>query len=98
MALITCIAFPSAPLGKEKEVGDRFLALAEATRAEPGCIDFIVHRNVKIGNRYAAFEQFRDQAAFEEHGKYAHTTEFISWLDSIGGILQYEFWDRIDGR
>lgn len=98
MAIVTCIAFPTAPLGKEKEVADRFLALAEATRAEAGCMEFIVHRNVKIGNRYAAFEQFRDQAAFEEHGRQAHTREFISWLDSIDGLLQYEFWDRIDGR
>lgn len=96
MTMVTCIAFPTAPVGKEREVGERLLALAAATRAEPGCLQFIVHRNVKIGSRYAAFEQFKDQAAFEAHGKYEHTTSFIKWLPDIGGVLQYEFWEKID--
>lgn len=92
MTMVICIAFPTAPVGKEQEVARRFLELAKATRAEPGCVTFLVHKNAKIGNRLAAYEQFRDQAAFEEHGKYEHTTAFIKWLADIGGILQYEFW------
>lgn len=96
MSLVTCIAFPSAPLGKEDEVAERFLALATETRKEPGCLGFVVHRNVKIGNRFAAFEQFRDHAAFVEHGKFRHTIDFIQWLEEIGGILQYEFWNQYD--
>jgi quinol monooxygenase YgiN len=96
MTTVTCIAFPTAPLGKEQEVAKRFLELAKATRTEAGCMTFIVHRNAKIGNRLAAFEQFKDQAAFEEHGKFEHTTSFIKWLADIGGILQYEFWTQYD--
>jgi quinol monooxygenase YgiN len=96
MTTITCIAFPTAPLGKEQEVARRFLELAKATRAEPGCLTFLVHRNAKIGNRLAAFEEFKDQAAFEAHGKYEHTTTFIQWLSDIGGILQFEFWTRYE--
>lgn len=96
MSMVTCIAFPIAPVGKEKEVEERFLALGAATRAEEGCLEFIVHRHTKIGSRFAAFERFRDQAAFEAHGKLAHTKDFIGWLDDIGGVLQYEFWDHID--
>ena len=96
MTTVTCIAFPSAPLGKEEEVAKHFLDLATATRGEPGCLTFIVHRNAKIGNRFAGFEQFKDHAAFVAHGKYEHTTSFIKWLDEIGGILQYEFWTQYD--
>lgn len=96
MEKVTCIAFLTAPVGLEAELAKRFCALAEATRLEPGCQNFIVHRNVRIGNRFAAFEQFRDQDAFAEHGKLAHTVDFIRWLESVGGVLQHEFWSEYE--
>jgi quinol monooxygenase YgiN len=38
-----------------------------ATRAEPGCLSFEVHRSSADPVRFAVHEVFRDKAAFEAH-------------------------------
>ncbi len=53
------------------EEADRVSALLgdhiRATRAEPGCLSFEVHRSSADPVRFAVHEVFRDRAAFEAH-------------------------------
>lgn len=42
---------------------------AKTLATEPGCERFDVMRPVKTDNRFMLYELYRDEAAFEEHGK-----------------------------
>ncbi|WP_186013875.1 putative quinol monooxygenase [Burkholderia gladioli] len=95
MKPVTVVAFPVAPVGKEKELADVFKTLVDATRAEPGCISFIAHQHPKIANRFAVFEQFKDQAAFDAHLEYPHTKAFVEWIQESGAVLNFEFWNEL---
>lgn len=90
---ITIIAFPVAPSGKEDELLAQFAKLVPATRAEPGCVSFVVHQHPQIANRFAVIEQFRDQAAFNAHLQYEHTKTFVEWIKESGSVLNFEFWN-----
>lgn len=94
MSTITIIAFPTAPAGKEHELAAQFDKLLPATRAEPGCLGFTVHQHPQIANRFAVYEKFRDQAAFDAHLQYAHTRAFVEWIQASGSVLHFEHWDE----
>jgi quinol monooxygenase YgiN len=49
--------------------------LAEASRAEPGNIHYIPHRDPEDPRVILMYEQYRDKAAFEEHGQSEHFKE-----------------------
>jgi quinol monooxygenase YgiN len=46
--------------------------LAEATRNEPGCELYIPCRDPEDLRSFLFYEQYRDKAAFEEHGTSEH--------------------------
>ena len=96
MPPITVIAFPIAPVGKEAEFLEQFAKLVPATRNEPGCLEFVVHQNPQISNRFAVYEKFRDQAAFDAHLEAEHTKAFVSWIQNSGAVLQFEFWNQVE--
>ena len=89
---ITVIAFPTVPVGKEAEFLQQFGTLQVATRAEPGCVDFRLHRNPTERHRFVAYEVFADQLAFDAHLAAPHTKVFVDFIQSSGSTLAYEFW------
>lgn len=95
MKSITVIALPIAPPGKENELMTQFEKLVPATRAEPGCEAFVVHQHLQIPNRFAVYEKFRDQASFDAHLQYEHTKTFVSWIQTSGSVLHFEFWNEV---
>ena len=46
--------------------------LAEASRREPGCEAYIPCRDPEDPRSFLFYEQYRDKAAFEEHGASEH--------------------------
>lgn len=95
MKPVTIIAFPVAPVGAEDELLKQFEKLVPATRAEPGCLAFVVHRHPSIANRFSVYEKFRSQEDFEQHLACDHTREFIRWIEQSGTVLQFESWDEV---
>jgi quinol monooxygenase YgiN len=55
---------------------DRALALLEqlaaGSRAEPGNVHYIPHRDPENPRTFMIYEQYRDKSAFEEHGQTEH--------------------------
>lgn len=95
---ITVMAFPTAMPGKEEEMLTRLQALCAATRQEAGCIDFHVHHQARIANRFSVDENFADQAAFDAHLAAPHTRQFMAFVEQSGATLQYEFWAMASER
>lgn len=62
----------TAQEGAEEEAARIIPQLAEASRAEPGCVHYIPHRDPEDPRVFLFYEQYRDKAAFEEHGQTEH--------------------------
>jgi quinol monooxygenase YgiN len=58
--------------GNENRVAEIIPELAQASRDEPGCENYIPCRDPDDTRSYLFYEQYRDQEAFEEHGASAH--------------------------
>jgi autoinducer 2-degrading protein len=58
--------------GNEDRVAEIIPELARASRQESGCELYIPCRDPEDPRSYVFFEQYRDNAAFEEHGASEH--------------------------
>jgi quinol monooxygenase YgiN len=58
--------------GLEEEAAATARELAAATRTEPGCEAYVPCRDPENPRSILIYEQYRDQAAFEEHGASEH--------------------------
>jgi quinol monooxygenase YgiN len=58
--------------GNEERAAELIPELARASRTEPGCELYIPCRDPEDPRSYLFYEQYRDKAAFEEHGASEH--------------------------
>ena len=65
-----------AKVGRENEVTGIFSKLTEASRQEPGCSMYIVHRHKTEPRRFFIYEQYKDDAALEAHRAAPHFLQF----------------------
>jgi quinol monooxygenase YgiN len=61
-----------AKVGRENEVAAIFTKLSEASRTEPGCLMYQVHRHKTEPRRFFIYEQYRDDGALEAHRAAPH--------------------------
>jgi quinol monooxygenase YgiN len=69
---VTWMANPS----HEDEVAEIFTKLQAASREEPGCLMYMVHRHQTDPRHFFIYEQYRDQAALEAHRNSPHFQEY----------------------
>ena len=78
---VTWVANP----GHEEEVAQIFGKLEVASRQEPGCLMYIVHRHKDDSRTFFIYEQYRDNAALHAHKETAHFQEYaVKGLKDIG--------------
>jgi (4S)-4-hydroxy-5-phosphonooxypentane-2,3-dione isomerase len=58
--------------GEEQRALELLGQLAAASQQEPGNIHYIPHRSTENPRTFMIYEQYRDEAAFEEHGQTEH--------------------------
>ena len=61
-----------ARAGEEERAAALMGELAAATRQEPGCEAYVPCRDPEDAGSFLFYEQYRDRAAFEEHGASEH--------------------------
>jgi quinol monooxygenase YgiN len=61
--------------GHEDEAAEHFRRLVLASRAERGCLLYIVHRATDDRRTFFIYEQYADRAALEAHRASAHFQE-----------------------
>ncbi len=64
------------PADKADEAARLLIPLRDGSRAEAGCITFDVSRSNDDPNVFVLFEEWRDQAALDEHYKTEHFITF----------------------
>jgi quinol monooxygenase YgiN len=83
--------------GNEERVAAIVPELAAASRQEPGCELYIPTRDPEDPRLYLFFEQYRDKAAFEEHGQTEHFTRLgPGALFPLMEDRRREFYETID--
>jgi autoinducer 2-degrading protein len=71
--------------GHENEVAEIFTKLQAASRQEPGCLMYTVHRHKTDPRHFFIYEQYRDEAALEAHHHTPHFQEYaIKALGNVG--------------
>ncbi len=78
---VTWLANP----GKADEVADIFSKLEQASRQEPGCLMYVVHRHQSDPQRFFIYEQYVDDQALEAHRRSPHFQQYaVHALRDIG--------------
>ena len=91
---VTWVANP----GHENEVAVIFEKLQIASRQEPGCLMYVVHRHIDDPRRFFIYEQYRDAAALEAHRNSPHFQEYAAKvLRSIGERQQGDMYRPLTG-
>ena len=75
-----------ANAGKETEVAEIFRKLETASRQEPGCLMYIVHRLRSDPARFFIYEQYRDDGALEAHRQTQHFQDYA--VRALNGIAE----------
>jgi quinol monooxygenase YgiN len=88
--IVLAVVWQAKP-GHESEVADLFRKLTEASRKEPGCLMYQVHRHKDAPARFFIYEQYKDEAALEAHKQTPHFLEYAR--KQLAPIA-----DRLDGN
>ena len=64
--------------GKEQELVELFEELGPASRAEPGCRMYLLHRSPQDRRRFILYEQYDDPAALAAHRATPHYKELAT--------------------
>jgi len=75
--LVLAVTWMANP-GRENEVAIIFEKLQAASRQEPGCLTYTVHRHVDDPRRFFIYECYRDEAALEAHRNSVHFQEYAA--------------------
>jgi len=89
---VTWVANP----GHEEEVAEIFRKLEAASRQEPGCVLYVVHRHKEDATRFFIYEQYRDEAALQAHRESSHFQQYaMKALDGIGDRVQGDLYSPL---
>jgi quinol monooxygenase YgiN len=64
--------------GHDAEIITLFQQLQAGTRNEPGCISYVVQRSRENPLHFLIYEQYRDEAALQEHRDSPHFKQFAT--------------------
>ncbi len=82
--------------GHENEVAEIFNKLQTASRQEPGCLMYMVHRHKDDQRHFFIYEQYRDEAALQAHHATAHFQEYaIKALANIAERKQADLYSPL---
>jgi quinol monooxygenase YgiN len=73
--IVLAVTWQAKP-GHETEVAELFRKLTQASRKEPGCLMYQVHRHKENPARFFIYEQYKDDAALDAHRQMPHFLEY----------------------
>jgi quinol monooxygenase YgiN len=91
------VARMTARDGEQDRAAELIRRLAEASAAEPGNVHYIAHRDPENPRVFLMYEQYRDKAAFEEHGQAEHFKTLA--VDELFGLMEdreRNFYETLD--
>ena len=84
--------------GEEERAAELIPRLVEGSRGEPGNVHYIAHRDPEDPRVFLMYEQYRDKAAFEEHGASDHFKQLaLGELFPLMEDRRREVYETLDG-
>ena len=71
------------PPERSAEFRAALLAVTDAARAEPGCIEIHAFESVREPREFAIHSEWVDETAFEAHSGLAHTVRFVASAERL---------------
>ena len=96
--MITIFAHMTCKPGTEQlfiEASEWFIA---ATRAEPGCVEFHLHRRLDDPTQFAWYENFADQAAIDAHVASDHVKRWFELVSQHDAVNEYALYSMVSKR
>jgi quinol monooxygenase YgiN len=91
------IARLTAREGEQDRAAEIIPRLTAASSAEPGNVHYIPHRDPEDPKVFVIYEQYRDKAAFEEHGQTEHFKSIaLEELFPLMESRERNFYETID--
>src|SRR3569832_1488301 len=86
MAVITVVAILKAREGTEQQLRNELLKVVTPSRAEEGCLAYILHENQEHPEQFVFYETWKDEIALQEHLASSHYLAYRQaveeWLDT----------------
>jgi len=92
--MFTVVARYRARPGEGGAVAATLARHSAATRAEPGCAQFVAYRAREDGDEFVLYEQYEDEAAFEAHRASPHFRSYV--LETIVPLLVERTWQVLE--
>jgi len=93
--MITIVAHMQCALGTEAEILEAAQWFIPATRDEPGCMEFHLHRQLDDPARFVWYENFADQTAVDTHVASAHVARWFELIKRLGAENTYALYTRV---
>jgi quinol monooxygenase YgiN len=93
--MITIVAHMQCAPDTEAEILDATQWFIPATRAEPGCLEFYLHRQLDDPARFVWYENFVDQVAVDAHVASAHVARWFELIRRLGAQNTYALYARV---
>ena len=77
--VVLFVSFKARP-GLERELQRVLLDLAEVSRRDPGCLEYLVHVDRDDPARVWLYESWLDEGSLAMHDKTGHVTAFVAEL------------------
>jgi len=89
--IVLAVTWKAKP-GQEREAERVLRILTDASRKEPGCVIYQVHRHKERPNEFFIYEEYKDEAALEAHRASSHflqyaRTELPKFAERVSGEL-----------
>ena len=80
--------------GHESTVARLLLMNAEASRAEPGCLEFSVYQEIDVPRAFLLYERYTSEDAFQAHRRTPHFEGIIE--QQVVPMLDERSWSRVE--
>ncbi|AGI22530.1 Antibiotic biosynthesis monooxygenase [Pseudomonas sp. ATCC 13867] len=93
---LSLIAILRAHPGHADSLQQHLHDMLAPSRAEPGCLQYDLHRDRKDPDLIYMFERWRDDAAFADHEASSHFKNFLKAVEPDLAELDIRLMNRID--
>jgi len=81
--MISIVAKFIVNTGEEAKFMDLMGGLIQASQAEKGCVEYVLHKDVEKPLTYCLIERWKDQAPIDEHNSTPHFTGIVPQIIQI---------------
>ena len=92
--MLTVVARYMVSEGHEATVAQLLRRNAEASRTEPGCLEFSVYREIDDPRAFLLYERYTGEDAFQAHRRTQHFEDIIE--RQVAPLLDERAWTRVD--